>query len=55
MTHILNDMEIDKIKEEMCDFYCQMPSLHSEETLIEICEGCPMNRLVENGSSDDDV
>ena len=53
MTHILNDYEIDKIREEMCDNYCQMPHFYSEVSLMDICEGCPMNRLVEDGTSDD--
>lgn len=48
MTHILNDMEIEKIKEEMCDKYCKMPDLASDqEELDEFCKYCPLNNLEE--------
>ena len=48
MTVILNSMEIDSVKEEMCDRYCKMPSLASDqEELTEFCKYCPLNRLEE--------
>ena len=47
MTHILNDYEIEKVKEEMCDDYCAMPCQYSQEMLISICADCPLNRLEE--------
>ncbi len=48
MTHILNDMEINAVKEEMCDSYCRMPhEAADQEELTELCKYCPMNRLEE--------
>lgn len=47
MTHILNDMEISKVKEEMCDNYCKMPIEADQNELDEICKYCPLNNLEE--------
>lgn len=46
MTHIINDMEIEKIKEKMCDDFCRYPR-ELECDLEEICEQCPLNNLEE--------
>lgn len=42
-------VDIEKVKEEMCDIYCRYPNgeCHSEEEIIEICNRCPLNRLNE--------
>ena len=39
---------IEEVKQEMCDYYCKYPARFSEEeedTLFEICDKCPMERL----------
>ena len=49
-------MDIEKIKERMCDEYCNKPleayatnkdADAAEEELMRICEGCPLNELEE--------
>ena len=37
--------EIDELKETMCDKYCRMPDFYGGDTLDDICEDCPLNRL----------
>lgn len=45
-------MELEEIKEQMCDEYCRFcRDVADESALMEICEECPMNRLVEDGIS----
>jgi len=39
--------QTEKIIEKMCDDYCMMPEKYSEDALAEICEGCPLNKLLE--------
>lgn len=41
---------IEKAKQEICDYYCKYASIDSEmnqEELIEKCEKCPLNKLQE--------
>lgn len=39
-------MDIDLIKEQMCDEYCKMPhEAADQEELEEICKYCPLNEL----------
>lgn len=40
--------EIEKIKEEICDFYCKYPFEYQDNEILEIiCDKCPLNRLDE--------
>lgn len=45
-------MELETIKEQICDEYCRFcREIKDESTLIEICEECPLNRMVDDGIS----
>ena len=41
--------ELEEVREEICDDYCRHPhrSELSDDDLMEICEKCPLNRLME--------
>lgn len=45
----MTELELEKIREEMCDSYCQYSSKYyrekDTERLEEKCEACPMNKL----------
>ena len=42
-------MNIEEIKEQICDEYCKWPFIvDNEGDLNEICENCPLNKLEDN-------
>lgn len=45
----MTEQELEKIREEMCDSYCQYPGKYyrdeDDEKMEKVCEACPMNKL----------
>lgn len=38
---------MEELIEKMCDEYCKYPEIKTEEELMDICESCPLNILLE--------
>lgn len=48
-------MEIREIVEKMCDKYCKYPELIKEdEILVNICDQCPMENLLDEYEEGED-
>lgn len=57
----LTYIEIETIAGEMCDNYCKYPHIYDEDTEeqplgdTDICENCPMTRLLKGALTDDNT
>ena len=50
-NNILSETDLQVLAEQFCDQWCKYPDqVDSEHTLLEHCEYCPINKLLEGVS-----